>query len=428
MNTLLLILVVFVTSPVSLQLPRMPTAIVVLLLLGAAWALQSGQRRATVIDKVALVFLIFSAANGVVSGLSGNMWREVLNQLMPIPEVYFCFVLVSRCGWEETKSRKIVRVVLISVCIRAAWQLLLTFSGHYVIPPIYPPESKLHALVSIGNFDYVRLIDPVCGIFFALSLVLYIYGVQRTLSAVTGTLCGAVSVLGLTRSEWLATSFVLCLLLWFGGQQRLFRKLVLTGGGGLLVLSIVLAGNPDFLAFAEQRFVSHTIEQVTDEGNDYAELRILEIYTTGEKFKEAPLLGHGLGSQFGTVIDTGSELTFAVLHNYYLNWMATTGLLGLLLFAWMIYRVSKFSVALVHGSTTDFSRALSLCAMGSLLWWGVFMAFMAIYSAYHVTVIIGAAYGMAVALHDRHRSEASARLTRALTDSSDSVGLLPESP
>lgn len=404
MKALLLILVVFVTSPMSLHLARLPAAIVVLLLVGGAWALQSGQRTRTTIDAVAFIFLLFSAINGVVSGLSGNPWREVLNELMPVAEVYFCFGLVSRIGWDEAKAGKFLRVVLISVCVRAAWQLLLTFTGYFIIPPIYPPDDKLHALVSIGNFTYVRLIDPICGMFFALSLVLYFSGIQPRLAAITASMCGLVSVLGLTRSEWLATLSVLCLSLWFGRKQKFVRGIVLAGAGGFAAVCMLLLVSPDFSEFAEQRFVSHTIQQVSDQGNELAELRVLEVYSSLEKFREAPLFGHGLGSEFGTVIDTGSELQFITLHNYYLNWMATTGVVGMILFGWMIYAASRLSVALVRGSKTDLSRALSLCAMGSLLWWGIFMAFNAIYSAYHVTVIIGSAYGLAVALvvpHER---------------------------
>jgi hypothetical protein len=299
-----------------------------------------------------------------------------------------------------------LRIILISVCIRAAWQLLLTFSGYYVIPPIYPRDDSLHALVSIGNLTYFRLIDPVCGMFFALSLVLYFCGVHRRLSGVTATLCGAVSVLGLTRSEWLATLSVLCLSLWFSRKQKIVRTVVFATAGALVLVYLLLVVSPDFLEFAQERFVNRTIEQVTGQGDEYGQLRILEIYSSVEKFKEAPLLGHGLGSELGSEVDYGSDLIFVTLHNYYLNWMATTGLLGLTLFAWMIYRVSKFSLALVRISRTDLSKGISLCAMGSLLWWGIFMAFMAIYSAYHVTVIIGAAYGMAVALVAPHTPRA----------------------
>jgi len=375
-------------------------------------------------DAPALVFLIFMGVNGLVSGISGNMWHEVLNEILPVAEVFFTFILVSRVRWDEARATRTLRLILIAVSLRGALQLVLTFSGHPVIPPIYAPWEKFHAEVYVGNFWYVRLIDPVCGLFFAISLFLFLRGVERRLSGVTAILCGAVSVLGLTRSQWLASALVLCLFMWFTRHRKIARNFLLITGATAASVCVLLVVSSDLLEFAQQRLVNYTIEQVTDTGNERDELRILEVDTAVEKFKQAPLLGHGLGSRFGTVVDDGSGPELITLHNYYLGLMTNTGLLGLVFFAWVISRAIKVSLALVRTSRSDFDKTLSLCAVGSLAWWGIFMAFMAIHSAYHVTVLIGGAYGMATALALPYTKLA---LSKARVEAAVSGGLVSES-
>src|SRR5215472_5659291 len=118
MQAILLILVLFVVGPLSLFLSLMATSSVVFILTGLAVMLASGHRTKTTMDTPGLVFLIFMALNGLVSGISGNAWHEVLNEVLPAAEVFFSFILVSRVPWDEAKATRALRLVLIAVSLR----------------------------------------------------------------------------------------------------------------------------------------------------------------------------------------------------------------------------------------------------------------------------------------------------------------------
>ncbi len=405
MDKVLWLLVLFVVSPLPLHLTRLAAAALVYVLLGAAWLLRQGERAKTKVERPALLLLMFLVVSGSVAAFSGNQWREVLSEIIPPSEVFLCFILVSRIQFDGARANKWLRWILGAALVRAAWQLVLTAAGSYIIPPIYGVEGQFTEPVTIGNLTYVRLIDPVCGLFVALAFILYLRGIERRLSFAVMAFCGATSLLGLTRSEWLASLAVVSMALWFSRGVMLRRAAVVAGAVALSAYLLVVA-SPDFSGFIKERLVDYTAQQIEDPRDELSALRILEVYTAAEKFEQAPLLGHGLGSGFGTEVSDGRGPLFVVIHNYYLNFLANGGLVGVCLLGWVAYRAAKLGFALYGRARSEIARAISLCALGSLLWWSVFVAFEPIYSSYHVTLLVGSFYGMAVQLVicDKRRS------------------------
>lgn len=403
MPTWILTLLLFVVSPVLLHMTRFTSLVVVAALLSGAFLVRTTRRVKFPVETIALVFLVFMTLNAVIAVFNGNGWVDALSELVPVLEVFLCFVLVARIRFDERTATTWLRWILWFVLARAAWQLLLIFVGSPVIPPIYGQYDRFKAEVVVANFAYVRPIDPVAGLFVPIAFILYVFGVHRRLSLWIVAIAGAVSLLGLTRSEWIAS--VVCLLMLLGfTRRRMLRQALLALLTLALAAWILTAAVPEFGDFVQTRLFEYTAQQVDNPSDELQALRILEFDTAWEKFKQAPFLGHGLGSGFGTVVFNGSDLQFVQFHNYYLNLLANAGLVGLFMLLLVVYYAAKFGIKMYKTSVGDFQRAVVLCAVACLLWWGIFVAFQPIYSSYHVTVLVGTFFGMAQALTCRKRT------------------------
>lgn len=401
MADLLLILTLLVVSPVFLHLTRLTSCIAVGILLSLAFSLRTPRVVKPKLEKYALIFLLFMVANAAIATLQGNRWSEALNELIPVLEVFLCFVLASRIRFDQKTALMWLRWILWFVLARAAWQLLLIFLGSPIIPPIYGQADRYKAYVLVSGFSYVRPIDPVVGLFVAIAFILYFYGIHRRLSIAVMAIAGTVSLLGLTRSEWIASVACFMMALIISRRHILLQRVVLavlTVGVG--ICSLILAV-PSFGLFVENRLVNYTAQQIADPANELQALRILEFSTAKDKFEQAPLFGQGLGSDFGTVVSNGEGLQFVQFHNYYLNLLAEAGLVGLIIMLVVAYRACRLGIRMYRVCRFDLQRGVVLCALGSLLWWGIFVAFQPIYSSYHVTVIVGIFFGMALALTNR---------------------------
>jgi O-antigen ligase len=387
----------FVVSPVSLHMPRLAALAVVLALLFIAWLIRDEKRIEARIELWAILYFAFMVLNATVSVLNGNSGRDALSELVPAGEVLSCFLLTSRVVFDAARAAKWAFLILVAGLTRAVWQLILIFSGIPIIPPIYDVEHAFKARETIGNFVYVRPIDPVVGIFVAIAFIFYICGVHRLLAITVMAVCSAVSLLGQTRSEWIAS--VVCMIptavMVGGAALRRWFTAVAVVAAAIAVLTMAV---PDFNQFLANRLFKYTQEQIEDPRDELAELRILEMGTAATKFSEAPILGHGLGSGFGTQVWNGSFFEFVQFHNYYLNLLANAGLAGLIALLLMAYKSFRFSTALLRAATVPVTKAISICAIATLIWWAIFVAFQPIYSTYHVTVLIGLFFGMALAL------------------------------
>jgi O-antigen ligase len=419
MAELLLILVLSVVSPVFLHLTRLTSCLVVAALLAAAYVQRVPRRFKPKLETYSLLFLLFMVANATIAVLCGNHWLDALDELVPIGEVFACFALTSRIRFDERKVLKWLRWILWFILARASWQLILIFLGNPIIPPIYGQVDRSQVQVAISNFVYVRPIDPVVGLFVAIAFILYLFGVHRRLAIAVMGVAGTVSLLGLTRSEWIGSAACFVMALAFSGRQKLLRQVSLAFLTIAIGLYALILAVPGFGSFIENRLIDYTVQQIENPANELQELRILEFSTAKEKFEQAPFFGQGLGSNFGTVVFNGENLEFLQFHDYYLNLLSETGLVGLLMLIFLVSRAAKLAIRMYRACVWDLQRAVVLCGLGSLLWWGIFFAFQPIYSSYHVTVIVGIFFGMALAFTVQPKAGFLSNLTETQSSPSD---------
>ncbi|HXA86117.1 MAG TPA: O-antigen ligase family protein [Candidatus Dormibacteraeota bacterium] len=395
--------IIFIVSPLSLYFNRLFSLLVVFgFILASLFFLVipkfSVLRARTPIDLACAVFLGYMSLSCVFGLISGHLVSNTIADLVSPLEIYLCFQIAKRIDF----SKKVVlegwlKWILVLATARASWQVFTTLAQIRVLAPIYDASSLL-PMATIGRFTYLRPIDPISGIMLAIALMFYIFGFQRKWSLVTAIVTAAVVILGLTRSEWIAGVLAVFVAMFYGSK---FRKTIKTFVVIGLILAAILAISPDLYQALTDRLITRTVDQITSSDVTSSEditvgaLRILEFGTAIEKFHTAPIFGHGLGSWFGTIVSyDGRDRTFVQLHNSYLNLLTNTGLVGVSLLLIVMLKVRKFLLFNLRHKDVAV-RVLFCVGAGSLTWYGIFMAFEPIYSAYHLPALIGTIWGLA---------------------------------
>jgi O-antigen ligase len=350
----------------------------------------------TPIDFPAAIFVGYMSISCIMGLFAGHLVSNTFADLVSPLEIYLSFQIAKRLSFPKEVRVGWIKWILVFAAARASWQIFTTLAHIRILAPIYD-VSAVTPLGAIGSFTFDRTIDPVSGILFPIALSIYIFDIERRWSLVTAITTAVVLILGLTRSEWVAGVFAVCISMFYAGRLRKALKIlaVIT----LLLLVTFMIWN-DLYEALRDRLVTHTIEQFTASQEDLSvgALRILEFNTALEKFQSAPIMGHGLGSWFGTLVSyDGKELRFVQLHNSYLNLLTNTGALGLLLLLIVIFRARRLLlVGLRHSDST--AKSIFCMAASALVWYGIFMAFEPIYAAYHLPVLIGLLWGIPTAL------------------------------
>jgi hypothetical protein len=399
LDALLLITILLIVSPPFLYIDRVASTIVVFALLALMWVIKALNRRQeaqTGLQAVALAFIVFAGVNAVMSLVKGNRALNVLNDVVPGLEIYIAFRLGATVEFSRTLLRRRIPLILQMILARGIWHLVLIFTGQELTPPVTRADDPHIPWVTLSGLTYVRPIDPLMGLAASVAFVLYLCGVHRRLSLAVMGVSSVVCLLGMTRAEWAATAVCMCVGVCFMRQNRT-RKLVIAGAAATATLYILTLFIPDLGDVTKARLIQQTIEQVQAPDNDLARVRFLEYQTAFDKFTDAPLLGNGLGSNFRTSVFDGYKFQFEVIHNFYLNLLANEGALGIVLFCAVVFVAVRISVAIARSARSRIERALGMSAMTALLWWGILLSMHPIYSAYHVTVVIGSLYGVMLA-------------------------------
>lgn len=394
MNLLLSITVLLILSPLFLYFDREVSTIVVFALLLFTWAIKVLRRKreaSTGLQAIALAFIVFSGISGTMSLVRGDRALDVLNDLVPAVEMYVGFRLGATIEISRARFQRWTSIILPVVLARGIWHLILIFTGQRLASL----EETL-PFATISGLTYVRPIDPLMGLAASLSFVLYLCGIHRKLSLTVMAVTSVVCLLGMTRAEWAATAVCLSASMCFMRQKKA-GKVVIAGAIATLAIYVLTLFTPDLVDVTKARLIQHTIEQVNDSGSDEGRLRLLEYRTAFDKFTDAPLLGNGVGSNFRTAVFNGYKTQFAVIHDFYLNLLADEGALGILLFCTVIVVAVRLGVASARLPRSREEYVLAICAMAALLWWGILLSMHPIYSAYHLTVVIGALYGAMLA-------------------------------
>lgn len=424
----------FVVSPVALYLTRFQTTAVVLVgisgvllasaMTGAEKASSNAWRE---ILRAATVFLVYMAANCLLSILQGNKWHLAFGELIPVLETYACFWLATRLVSTEKSARTLLASVLILVAIRAALQLVLFVLGKSdaLIPLIYDPSEQANAEYFAEGLSFVRPIDPVAGLHACIAFTLFLVlppGKLRRFAIVTAGVTSAVSILGLFRSEWIA-SFVCMAVVLYITRDRLkgLRKSLLSALAVLIAAFALL-----WFVFARQsiqlgdllsnRIFDYTEQQAFDPQNSLQALRILELSTVSDAFRSAPIFRHGLGSGFGTMVSAGGSEEFVIFHNFYFNLLADAGLVGVILLFLLAEKVIRLLLSLYASAESPLTRGLLLISVVGLLWQAIYSGFEPILLAYHIPILLGVYLGCAVSLSikDQERPAAAFRIPNRL--------------
>jgi hypothetical protein len=389
-NALLFITVLFILSPPFLYLGREMSTIIVFVLLLVTWitkVLGKKHEISTGLQTITLIFILFSFLSAIMSLVKGNRPLDVLNDLVPALEMYVAFRLGAAVRVSGKHYHRVTAVVLQVVLARGIWHLIVIFTGQKLVSL----EETL-PWATVSGLTYVRPIDPLMGLAASLAFVLYLCGIHRKLSLAVMAVSSVVCLLGMTRAEWAATA--VCM---FAGmcfiRRKKARKVIIAGSVGAIAIYVLTLFTPDLVDATKARLIQHTIEQVNDPDNDEGRLRFLEYQTALNRFIDAPIVGNGVGSNFRTAVFNGYSVQFAVIHNFYLNLLANEGALGMLLFVSVIVIAIRMGMAVARSAMSRVEYALATCAMIAMLWWGILLFMHPIYSAYHLTVAIGALYG-----------------------------------
>ncbi|MFZ0338969.1 MAG: O-antigen ligase family protein [Terracidiphilus sp.] len=386
------------------------STIVVFALLLSMWVIKVVSRKreaSTGLQAIALAFIVFSGISGIMSLVRGYRALDVLNDLVPALEIYIAFRLGASISFSSKRVQRCIAIALQMILARGIWHLILIFTGQ----KLASLEETL-PWATVSGLTYVRPIDPLMGLAASLAFVLYLSGFHRKLSLAVFAVTSVVCLLGMTRAEWIATVFCICMgVLFMRGNKA--RKVVIAGLAASIAIYMLTLYVPDLAEATETRLIQHTIEQVSNSDNDEGRLRFLEYRTALDKFTDAPLIGNGVGSNFRTAVFNGYKVKFAVIHNFYLNLLADGGALGIVLFCAVVIPAVKLSVTTARSATSRLEQALAMCAMTALVWWGILISMHPIYSAYHLTVVIGALYGVMLAVR-RAASAQAARSDRLL--------------
>ncbi len=421
-QAILFLTILFIVSPLSLYFNRLSSLLVVFGLIASSWLFilvsnVSIRRVPTPVDIASAVFLGYLSLNCVVSLVLGHPINNTIAEIVAPLQMYLCFQGAKRIEVSREVVGALLKWMLIFAIARAAWEIFTTLTLVHLPAPIYGRLDKI-PLGVIGRFIYERPFDPVSGMMFAVALMLYALGIERRLSLLAAIVTAVVLILGMTRSEWIAGIVAIFIATLCAGELAKAARIFAVIG---LVLATDFFVFPDLHQALSDRLITQTVEQITSseeitspgaaspgqvassgqttpEKSPVRALRILEFRTAFDAFKTAPLFGHGLGSSFGTEVSyDGKDLTFVQLHNSYLNLLASAGIVGISLLLIVLLKVRQFLLLGVRHMDGDV-RALFCIGAGMLAWYGIFMGFQPIYSAYHLPVLIGTVWGLAAVL------------------------------
>lgn len=390
------ILLLFVLSPISLYPDRTNSSITTFSLLFLSLITSHRQIPRGRIHRTSDLFVLFMTANCAIGILLGNYWVNAITELVPILEFYFCFEITSRYTASDSSTKGVLELSMILVSLRAGWQLLMISLGHSVVPPAYSDVGEdFSPSTAIGEFQFIRPIDPISGMHFVISFTLLSYLVFPKLSALVLTLTGGLVSIGLLRGEWIATLFCIAVVTLLTLRRTSWRSIKILMGIfiALVVCSLVFSG---FWQTMTERLIEYTIEQFTSSDNSLQALRRVEWLTAWEGFESSPLFGHGLGSMLSTAVFEGKNLQFVYIHNYFLNVIASSGILGVLFLLVLSSRALRMLHSAWKMSSSEMTEVMTLCSGTAYIWFGLVMVFHPFYT-YHVPVVLGTYFGLTYA-------------------------------
>lgn len=290
-----------------------------------------------------LAFALFTVAFSPSVAKSGLTWMRYA--------MYCALPLVVGAACVRTGNRRLLSWVFLAagaVTIPSAVLQLLAptaDSSQFAIPG---------AAVRVYSFFYnPNLYSEYLIFFISIALALVVTERCRLRWLATGLLaCGSILVIfSYTRGTWLGLALGIAVMLCMVDLRALGVSLV--AGGGLLAL----------IPGAWERLVSGFSLNSTTES------RILLWRLAGNLVAEHPLTGAGLGRYLSAIVETAeahpslvSGETTLASHNSYLLLAGETGVIGALLFAWVVLRACRMGLVFMDRAKKNRSTKLEIAA------------------------------------------------------------------
>jgi len=349
----LILALVFTTSPIPLALSLPQSALVSAFLLAAAFVgfAMRTPGRSIVPDPILLpvgVFAAYGIASAIYGYWAGNELSSVAGdcfQLIEFAAVYFLAGQLLKTGGA---IRMLLVWVLGSMLLTIVVELMLSILGSDAggLLPSWEASSQGESLVRTIDIDATILFTVLINLYPLLRSPKHRLLIWLALIPTVANIA-----LSLARGLWLCTlvAMVVSLLL----QSRKARARLLKAAAYLAVSITLLAAawkvgsgaDASLMDVFEER-IFHGVDQV-EEGfagtESLATRRFLEMVIVGPQVLARPWFGYGLGATYiiggFAVLDAGTEglIDHHFIHNLYLGTTFRMGLAGLGLLFWVLF-------------------------------------------------------------------------------------------
>lgn len=332
----------------SLVLP-----VILFWLAGCIWDEKLRPRRSD-LEIPVLVFLGIALAAWILSPYREISWKTGARDFFIQLIWFFLVASLARLN----KYRKAVLLSLFSsLGLVVLAGIVLYYQG------IFFPQTPQRIWVSFGHPNGI---GAVLVLLIPFVFVLILSPVSRPIraAAVAGTLLlGTGIYLSFSRTAWVSLLVGL-------GILTLFRKgkLIFLGSIILLVILLIWGLNVGPQSYWKERIKSFA----TWRSDPNVEKRLIYSEAALRMIQERPLIGYGPG--YGIFmrlyqdkfkeIDTGEFATAP--HNYYLSLTISTGIIGLLAFIWLMFRVFKLTRKEIRYSESLFSVCFGQALLAGL--------------------------------------------------------------
>ena len=295
--------------------------------------------RLTAADLPVLVFLAVALLSALVGVLLDNPHSQIVRDVR-YPLYYAIFFLVTQFAEERDAVRLFLPVLLLAGLVVSA-EYILEFAGALDLSTgtNFTRVAGLHGLIL-----------PI-ALLFAINCFLYNCGpYPRWLLFVYFLPTGLALVLTMRRGMWVAFALGLITTVWLQylsqplAQRRLGRTLMSTFGIVALLVSTAFFFQRLTGASIGAHALARSRTLVADELSVDVASRLLGYTAALQKILRHPLVGNGQGTTL-TYLNFNPELgrfetwTTLSLDSLYLSLLLKMGLLGLLAFGWMGWRI-----------------------------------------------------------------------------------------
>lgn len=289
-------------------------------------------------ELLVVVFLFYLVCNFFVALINGIAWFSWVRAAMPV--LVFAYSLFVFEMLKRSSVQYLASVLIVSAFL---WSVLLIYSSNINIVQLISNRSRITGIEQGFVIPY-----PFLG-------AVLILGLYQLRVITTLLLFYFVFLILVTGYKAQLALLVLAVIFYSYKEKVSLIPLGAAAGVGLFIFfGISISGvNISIFEYLAERFSSV--------GGAGDEIRIFEIFSALGIFSDAPFLGSGLGVEFPLKPDSVDTKNY--IHNFFFYYLATIGMIGLLLMLVMLYIVAKRPGRLKpHLSGFFFSYVLLLLA------------------------------------------------------------------